>query len=357
MFFEKPPFGLNFSDHSIEIVSLGESIEKPKLLAMSRVILEPGIVENGRILQEEELELILKNLIGKPQFGKINTNKFIFTLPESKTFIYFFELAENLDREKVEKEIESQVIHNFPFPLKDLYFDFTIKNREVTLIAAQRDTVDDFLSVFRRLQILPVALEAESLSLARSLIGAAQEIILIADIGARTTNFSFFDENRLKLSISIDSAGDKFSRALMEKLNISFQEAEESKKEIGLNPEREEGKVFLILQKEFQGIISEIKKIEEYFQKKTGKSLEKIILAGGSASILNLADYLADNLEKPVLIGDPWEKINISILKKKEYFEKALEVVPILYAPAIGSALLGLTTTPEKNTINLLPKR
>ena len=48
-FFQKKAFGLDISDYSIEIISLGGSIERPKLLAMGRTILEPGIVENGKI--------------------------------------------------------------------------------------------------------------------------------------------------------------------------------------------------------------------------------------------------------------------------------------------------------------------
>jgi len=86
-------------------------------------------------------------------------------------------------------------------------------------------------------------------------------------------------------------------------------------------------------------------------------NIEKIILAGGSAALPHLPEYLAENLEKPVAIGDPWVKINIDILKKKEYFEKALEVNPVFYSTVIGSALRGLSKDPAKEGINLLPKR
>ncbi len=355
-FFKKPTFGLDISDYSIEIISLEGTVEKPRLSALGREILEPGIVEDGKILEKEKLEVILRALLEKLKFGKIKTKKLIFALPESKTFLHFFELPEVLEKERIEKEIKLQAMHTFPFPLKELYFDFKVGDKEVLLVAAQKDIVDDYLEVFKNVEIQPIALEIESISLARSLIGNQKETILIADIGARTTNFSLFDQNRLRLSISINIAGDRFNQALMEKSNISFQEAENLKKEIGLDPEKKEGKVFLILQKEIQEIIAEIKKIADYFQNKTGKKIEKVILAGGSAILHHLPEYLAENLEKPVSIGDPWEKINIDILKEKEYFEKALEINPILYATVIGSTLRGLTKEPEKAGINLLPR-
>jgi type IV pilus assembly protein PilM len=356
MLFKIPPIGINFSDYSIEIISLVGSIEKPKLLALARKTLESGIVEDGRILEKEKLEEVLKDLILKPDFGQIRTKKIIFSLPESKIFLHLFELPEILEKEKAKKEVEFQAIHNLPFPLADLHFDFIMKEKEVLLAAIQKDIVEDYLDVFEKLKLQPVALEIESISLARSLIENKEETILILDIGARTTNLGIFDENGLRLSITIDIAGNKFSQALAEKLNLPFLEAENLKKEIGLNPEKREGKVFLILQKEIQGIIAEIKKIEEYFQEKEQKVIEKIILAGGSAALPHLAEYLTDNLEKLVIVGDPWKKINIDILRKKEYFKEALKVNPILYAPVIGSALRGLAKNPQKSDINLLPK-
>lgn len=355
-FFKKPIFGLNLSDYSIKIISLEGPIEEPKLLALGRKTLEPGIVKSGKIIDRKRFETILRTLVESLKSDKLKRGKLIFTLPESKTFIHFFKLPEALGREKIKKEIELQVINNFPFSLNELYFDSKIRNKGVLLVAIQKDIVEDYLEIFKKLKLWPIALEIESMSLARTLIGESQNTILITDIGARTTNFSIFTENFFKLSISIDIAGDKFSQVLVEKLNIPFQEAENLKKEIGLDPEKKEGKVFLILQKEIQEIISEIKKIEEYFQNKSGKVIEKIILTGGSAALPHLTEYFTENLGKPVSIGDPWNKINIDILKTKEYFKEAQKVNPILYATAIGSALRGLMKNPKMIEINLLPK-
>lgn len=356
-FFKKSAFGLDISDHSTEIIFLGGSIKKPKLLAMGREILKPGIVENGKILQNEKLKNSLKNLIENPQFGQIKTKKFIFSLPESKSFTRVLEAPKVLKRETIEREIELQVAQNFPFTLKDLYFDFKINNKEVLLAAVQKDIINDYLEIFKELKIKPVASEPESLSLARSLIKNQEKIVLIADIGAGSTNLNIFDEKKLRLSVTINTAGDKFTRVLAEKLKLSDPKAESTKKEIGLNPNKGEGEAFLILQKEIQEITSEIKKIDEYFQEKEDRSFEKVILAGGSSALPYLTEYLTENLEIPVVIGDPWDEINIDILKTKEYFKESFKINPILYATAIGSAIRGLTKDPEKSEINLLPKK
>jgi len=396
MFFRKPPFGVDISDYSIEIISLAGTIKNSKLLAMGRITLEPGIFEDGKILGKEELKKNLKSLIENPKFGKIKHPlcgypKIIFAIPESKSYIHIFELPKNLKKtttppppswkapREVLELVKSQASQTFPYSLAELYFDFQIYDQEILLIAAPKKIVNDYLEVFKDSNLTPVALEIESLSLARALVDelrssspfACARVIenskplLIADIGARTTNLSVFDPVRnnisngagkiqLRLSFSVPIAGNRFSQALSEKLNIPQAAAEGLKREIGLNPEYQEGKVFLILQKEIQGIIGEINKIKKYFQEKTGKIIEKIILAGGSSVLPRLPEYFAENLDLPVEIGDPWVKINIDILKKKEYFKTALEVNPIFYSTVIGTALRGLSKDPSKVGINLL---
>lgn len=356
-FYRKRALGLDISDYSIEIISLGGSIDNPKLLAMGRTVLEPGIVENSKILNKEKLITPLLKLIKNPKFGKIKTNKFIFSIPESKSFIHIFEIPENLEKKKILDFIKSQASQTFPFPLENLYLDFQIRDKEVLLVAAPKNIVQDYLDVFKKCRVSPLALEPESESLGRSLIEDKKETILILDIGARTTIFSIFDEKGLRLSISNEIAGNRFTKKISEKLNISWEKAESLKKKAGLKPGIKGGRVFLILQKEIQtGIIEEIGKIEKYFQEKEQKSIKKIILAGGSAVLPRLSEYLAENLEKLVSIGDPWAKINIDILKKKEYFKEALEVNPVFYSTVIGSSLRGLAKNPSKAGINLIKK-
>jgi len=358
-FFPGRSLGIDISDLSIEITSLGGTSESPQLLAMGRIELTPGIVENGKVLEKEKLKNYIQNLIKSPEIGEIQTKRCVFSIPESKSSVHTVKLAPDLNKRSRIEFIKSQASQIFPYSLKDLYLNFTIRKggegEEALLVAAPKNTVDDYLEVLKGLKLQLLALEVESESLGRSLI-RDEETTLIADIGARTTNLSVFDEKKLRLSVSVEIAGNKFTQSLAEKLKISKEEAEKIKKKSGLNPEPKGGKIFLILQKEIQGIIQEIIEIEKYFQKKENKKIKKIILAGGSALLPLLPEYLTDNLEKPVLVGNPWAKIKTDTVSNKEYFKKALEVGPILYATCIGSALRGLAKNPEKAGINLIGK-
>jgi len=354
-FFQRKPFGFNISDHSVELVSLGGPIERPKLFTLGREILEPFVVKEGKILAKEKLVIVLRKLIKNPQFGRMKTKKCIFSFPEQKSFIHIFELDKNFQKKDMEKIIKSEIASNFPFPLIDIYFDYRIINTEVILAACEKNILDGYLEVFQKTGLEVLAVEIELISLARAFLGKIkEETLLIGDMGALTTHLGIFTDGNLAVSISLPIGGEMLTQSLSKKLNISLSEAENFKQEIGLNPEKKEGKVFLILQKEIQRIIEEIQRMKDYFKKKTGKKIERVILGGGGAALPHVTEYLSENLEVPVLIGDPWKKINIDVLKKKEYFKQALQINPLLYGQSIGVALRGLMKNPTTVNVNLI---
>ena len=363
MFFKTPPFGLDISDNSVEIISLKGSFYNPHFFAMGRRVLKPGIVENGKILDKENLRKTLSDLIKLPEFGKIKTNKFVFSLPESKTFTLIFKLPKGLTKKEELDFIKSKVDQNLPFKAEDLYSDFKISypakknyNAEVFLVAATKEIVNEYLEFFKSLELYPIIMETESESFGRSLIQNSNEAIMVVDIGARTTNFSVFDAKKLKFSSTFETAGNKFTQGLADGLKISLNEAERLKKKSGLSPKAKDGKVFLIIQKEVQAIVLEIRNIKKYFQKKENKEIKRIILAGGSAMLPLLPKYLEENLGKPVVVGEPWTSINIDVLRKKQNIKKALNLNPILYTVCIGSALRGLMRNSKQAGINLIKK-
>lgn len=349
-FFQKP-FGIDISDHSIEIISLTGSPERAKLLALNRVILKPGVVRDGEIIQKARLEEYLKDSIRKPRFGEIKTKNLILSLPESKTFIHSFYISEDLDNKEKIRDIEQEAEKTFPFPLEELYYDFVINRKNNILLAAvPRKIVNDYLEVLKNCQLNPVLFETASESLGRALINN-NKTCLIIDVGARITSFSIFDEKELRLSSSLATGGEVFTELIAKNLDISRSEAEGLKIEMGMDPQKERGRLFLILQEEMQKIIKKIGEMNSYFEERTQKKIEEIILAGGAILTLNIKDYLTGILEKEISIVKPWDKIEFNT---NQYLKKSFKLVPIFFSVAIGAALRGLMRDSKKAGINFL---
>ena len=84
-------------------------------------------------------------------------------------------------------------------------------------------------------------------------------------------------------------------------------------------------------------ILSEVEKIADAFQQSKGRSIEKIILGGGSAKLPGLKEYVEQNLRKEVQIADPFRPIYYP-----PHLEGIMKEVGPSYAVSIGMALRGL---------------
>jgi len=361
-FFKKPAFGLDISDFSIEVLQLQKRFNKVSVRAYNREVLKPGIVENGKILDEKELELKIKKLLSNAYPKPINTNKVVFSLPESKTFIDIFEFSKDLKGEELKVAVKDRVAKTVPINLEQVYDDFMIVSekenfQEVLYASAFKTIVDGYLKLFERLDLVPVAIDLESLSLTRAFKDDLKEkygAVLIADIGDRTTNLTVYDQG-IRLTDVVFLAGGFLTRKISEAFNISLKEAEQVKKRcsqekdgrtIVLRAER----TFKVLQKYVKLILDRIDKCIDYYQDISGRKIVKILLCGGSSLIPELPDYFKSYLGIEAKLANPFSGIDAEILRQRA---EQFNVHPIFFSNVVGLAKRGLT---EKKGINLIPK-
>lgn len=310
-------FGLDISDYSVEVLELGFNKKAKKF---ARILLEPGIIENGKIINKQELAEKIKQAVKK---ARIRTKKVVFSLPESRVFIHFFEKQGNI------LEQSKKII---PLDQDNIYFDI----KENLYVACSKRVIDSYVETLKLAGLVPVAAEPESLSLARSLNA---KNCLILDIGARTANLSIFDQaGRLRLSAAIDIAGNRFTQSLSSKMDISLKMAEKLKKKYGLDQTKKNERVMLILQKELQELIKEVKEAVSFYQ----GEIKQIILAGGSAKMPKIADYFFSNVGVKTFIA-------------KSLASKLLKGKSGLFNVAAGLALRGVDLS--LFDINLMPSR
>ena len=263
--FLKTGFGLDVSDFSIELLELSSKV---KVKTFSRIILEPGIVENGLILDKRKLTKSLKELVAKT---KTKTSQVVLSLPESKVFIHVFKIPKGLKGTTLKDAIAFEAPKVIPLNQEEIYWDCqTISapaksaQQSVLYVAVFKNIIDTYIEVLGLAGLRPVVFEIESLALGRSLLSELKPTnsLMIVDLGARTTNISIFDKNKqLRWSSTIAVAGNHFTQAIVEKLKKTPEQAEKLKRDKGL---AEKSTVKLILEKELQPVIEEIKRSEEH---------------------------------------------------------------------------------------------
>jgi type IV pilus assembly protein PilM len=159
--------------------------------------------------------------------------------------------------------------------------------------------------------------------------------MMIVEIGANSTDLSIVKESIPVLNRSLAVCGSTVTKALADKLGLTFAQAEQFKFDLSvtLNTDSREELPRLVSQT-LEPIVTEIQYMLDFFRSQNNGEVEKIILSGGGALLLNLSDYLAKRLSLRVLIGDPWNRIHCPAELKP-----VLDEVGPRLAVAIGLAM------------------
>jgi type IV pilus assembly protein PilM len=188
------------------------------------------------------------------------------------------------------------------------------QQRKILITAAPKDLVEDYVSIFKEASLRLVSLETEALALSRSLIGRDPSVLMVVDMGAKSTNLSIIEQGIPVVNRGVNFGGSLVTQAIGKKLGISVEQAEQWKRDMGFIQNR--AAISPAIKEILDDVLHEIDYLFQLYRRQftpaasnRAASIEKIVLAGGSCFVPGLPAYLAERLNVPVHIGDPWARI------------------------------------------------
>jgi len=227
-----------------------------------------------------------------------------------------------------------------PMALEDVVLDWKIvetiktetkKNYRILLTVASKKLVERYVELFKKADLQLLSLETESFALSRSLLSKDEEVAMIIDSSALTTDVIIFEKGIPILNRSIDVGGLTITKSIANCLNIDFHRAEQFKRDIDILGNT---KVPQIIQDILKPVVDEVKYSLNLYQSQTGKTVTKAILSGGSSYLPNFDTFLSQNLGIKVFIGNPWDRIAYP-----QELEPVLTEIAPRFSVAIGLAL------------------
>ncbi|MCD6311404.1 MAG: type IV pilus assembly protein PilM [Elusimicrobia bacterium] len=249
------------------------------------------------------------------------TNKVGISLSGKKVIARYIELP-YMETKELKKALPFEIQTSIPYPLEDVMLTSQVvdefekngkKNIRVLYAVSLKKEVDKIISLLTALKLEAAFIDLDMISLERAyrLNSSREEDILMVDIGADTTNFNFLHNGSTLFARDIEWGGNILTGSLRKNLKISSKEAEEIKKKRELIAVDAGGKTepnsHIIehlnrLSKEINLVIRHC-----MFNSQIGMP-EIIYISGGGALLKNLDTYLAQSLEIPVKIFNPFEK-------------------------------------------------
>ena len=315
--FTEKSFGLDIGEKSLRVVNLKKIGGRIKLAAYGETTLAPGLIKDGLIVEKDKLAEEIRKLIKNPKGGKIYTRYAIVCLPEPKTFIKVIRVPFRKGKEVINDIIEETEKH-IPYPLEKSYFDWQyidLKDKTKVLIGvAPKEIVENYQEVLSKAGVKPMALEIEAAAIARSLFPLNQRInepVMVIDFGGTRTGVLIYEKDYIPFSISLNSSSDDLTKFIEKKLNLSHEEAEAAKCQIGFDEKKAGGNLRRILAEPLNELCKQVREAKYFYGEHfDSKDLKAIYVTGGGSYLPGLLKCVAEHSGLKVEPGNPLANIS-----------------------------------------------
>ncbi len=333
--------GIDIGDSSLKMVELQKRNRK---IYLSNYAFSENISEIN-FNKIEDISYLAQAISKVKKEAGMNSDRITASLPTFSVFSSIINIV-NADKKSLEAAVNEEAKKVIPLPLEEMILDWKIVpgkdgkiptsgSMQIFLTGSPKKLVRKYIDVFKQAKLNLASLETETFSLVRSLIGDDKSTVMIVEIGANSTDLSIVRESIPVLNRSLSVCAATVTKALEEKLGMTYAQAEQFKLDLStnLNPNSQD-EIPQLIMKTLEPIVVEMQYLIDFFRSQNNGDIEKIILSGGGALLLNLSDYFSKRLNIKVIIGDPWNRVNFN----PELKPILSEVGPKL-AVAIGLAM------------------
>ncbi|MCB4790759.1 MAG: type IV pilus assembly protein PilM [Elusimicrobia bacterium] len=240
-----------------------------------------------------------------------------------------------LSREELNKTIVFEAEPYIPFDIKEVDLSYHIlgdiveeghKKMEAILVACKKDVIASRLEIFNELNLRLIVVDIDAFALENAyevnIDPSLQETVMLINIGSAVTNIAIVENNKSKVVRDIFIAGDSFTKIIQRNLGCEIKKAEELKfahsilvtaeeKEKTLSENQKEAlQVSQALSSMAKDFLTEIhRSIDFYISQNPDRTINKILLSGGSANLKNLDRLLNNDLKIAVEVFNPLKNI------------------------------------------------
>jgi type IV pilus assembly protein PilM len=206
---------------------------------------------------------------------------------------------------------------------------------EVLLASAAMDYAEMRMEEIEQLGYNVVALEPDSISIARSLMPVgATDARLLLDMGESSTDLAIVYGNALRLVRAVPGGLAGMARSVAASLNVAEDQARQFILKFGLAQDKLEGHVFQALSPVLEGFALELtKSIKFYENKMPNVKVGGIALSGYAGVIPFISEYVEAKTGVATAQGNPWQLVRVTPEQ-----QQALSPVAMEFAVAIGLA-------------------
>ncbi len=317
-----PIVGVDISSTAVKLLQLGQvGVGRYRVEHYAVEPLPPNAVVEKNIVEVEAVGDALKRAL---QRSGSKLKHAAAAVAGSAVITKVVPMPADLTEDDLESQIEAEAAQHIPYPIEEVSMDFEVlgplkDNPEMinVLIAASRtENVDVRVAALdlaglgaRCIDVEAFAMENAFKLIADQLSVPKDATVAVVDIGATMTTLIVLKNQRTIYTREQVFGGKQLTDEVMRRYGLSYEEAGLAKRQGGL-PESYEIEV---LEPFKEAMVQQISRLLQFFFAGSEYSkVDQIVLAGGCASVPNIAEMVEEQIGVPTVVANPLAGMSLS---------------------------------------------
>lgn len=318
-----PVLGLDISATAIKLLELSRSGSRYRVESYAVEPLPPNSIADKIINDIDAVGDAIGRVVAK---SGTKVKDAAIAVSGSSVITKIISMPGDLSEQDMESQIEIEADQYIPFPLDEVAMDFEIigpttenpDNVDVMLAASRSDTVDNCVAAIEVGGLNAKIVDVEAFALENTLgmmtadqfAGGENEIYAVVDIGSSITSFSVTQNMKTVYSREQQFGGAQLTEDIQRRYGLSYEEAGKAKRMPETLPDNYEPEV---LEPFKDAMAQQISRAQQFFySSNTIGEIDRLILAGGCASISGAADLIETKVGISTVVANPFANMSVS---------------------------------------------
>ena len=314
--------GVDISSTSVKLLELSRNGGQYRVESYSVEPLPPNAVVEKNINELEVVGDSIRQLVTK---SRSSVKGAAVAVAGSAVITKTMDMDASLNADEMESQIAVEADQYIPYPLDEVALDFEVQGlnernperADVLVAACRKENVDNREAVLNLagLTARVVDVEAYAMERAYQLIEPQLELnddsplVAVVDLGATMTTLSVLDNGKTIYTREQLFGGRQLTEEIQRRYGMSPEEAGLAKK-TGELPDDYEPEV---LEPFREGAVQQVSRSLQFFYSSSHfNDVDCIVLAGGTASTLGLAEKIADKIGVRCVLANPFARMSVA---------------------------------------------
>ena len=312
--------GIDISSTTVKLLELSQEGDRYRVESYAVAPLPPEAVVEKNVNQVEIVGTLISDLVVR---SKTRAKQAVAAVSGSAVIIKTIAMPAGLSEEDLEAQLTVEADQYIPYPLEEVALDFEelgpVPGREdqvnILLAACRQENIESRVDALEVAGLTPAIMDVEVFAMERALAllqtqmpASGPQTIAMVDIGASMTTLSVFADGESVYTREQLFGGKQLTDEIMNRYDLSFEEAGRAKKQGGL-PEDYEREV---LEPFREAVVQQVSRsLQFFFSSSEYTQLDAIVLCGGVSAIEGLSNLIEERLNTPTIVANPFADMSV----------------------------------------------